>query len=131
MKIKQRTQTTISSKQLKKTNVSQSFSSLLATHEPKMLEQTTEPADEPKQMSEHTGQQQPLEKVLNELEDIMCNLEEGSHNHKRAQMAIHSLRDALHDMPESFPLDERDREEAKTLLIIESKRIDELRKYEA
>ncbi len=130
MKIKQRTQTTISSKQLKKTNPSQTFSSLFATQESNLLDKTTEPIDEPKQKTMRTEQEQPLEKVLNELESIMHNLEEGSHDHKRAQMAIHSLRDALHDMPETFPLSDKDKEEAKTLLIIESKRIDELRKYE-
>ncbi len=131
MKIKQRTQTTVSGKQLKKTNPSQSFSSLFAAHESNLMDKTAEPIDKPKQKPERSEQEQPLEKVLNELEDIMRNLDEGSHDHKRAQMAIHSLRDALHDMPETFPLSEQDREEAKTLLIIESKRIDELRKYEA
>jgi len=130
MKIQQRTSTTATKKSKKSAKANTSFNAMFDQQSTTV--QDTPIIDQPKQQhkQELKKENKHLNNILDELEDITLNLEAGSEDHSRAQLAINSLRDALHDMPETFPLTEKDREEAKALLAVEAKRIEELRKYE-
>jgi hypothetical protein len=129
MKVQQRHIKTITSKKAGRSQPSSTFQSIFSTHE-SSPNGIAHKGPEILNDKNHEAPEQPLKHILHELEDIMLNLEQDSKDYTRAQMAINSLRDALHDMPDAFPLTARDREEAKTLLVVESKRIDELQKYE-
>ena len=131
MKVQQRHIKAVPTKKTNKSKASSAFQNLFAMQQDMQyapapnVDETTTQATEHKQ--HHPDQ--PLSHILHELEDLMLTLEENSKDYTRAQMAIHSLRDALRDMPDAFPLTAADREEAKALLVVESKRIDELQKY--
>jgi len=130
MKIQQRTSTAAPKKNKKNNAPSASFGSMFDQQNMAIIDAPvgTQPKQHKQQDTKHNNQ--PLNNILNELEAITQNLDADSKDHKRAQLAINSLRDALHDMPEAFPLTAADREEARTLLTVEAKRIEELRKYE-
>jgi len=129
MKIQRQTNnTTVTNKRQTTANSNTSFAALLST--PELSASTINEVEEQTTKQQHEQREQPLDKVLSELESIMLNLEENSLDHRRAQRAINSLRDALHEIPQAFPLTEQDREEAKTLLAVESSRIKELCKQE-
>ncbi len=134
MKIQQQTQNNVHRKRQSPSQTNTAFSSLFSSQE-NSVSAIFDPHKKPttlqnpeQHQSEHNNQ--PLDKILLELEGIMQGLEKNSHDHQRAQLAINSLRDALHDMPQAFPLSSQDREEAKTLLAVESSRIELLRKYD-
>ncbi|MBN4060761.1 hypothetical protein JYT78_01680, partial [bacterium AH-315-I20] len=122
MKIKQQTSTRPTSKLQRSSQANTSFSALLINQESNASPPLETEAKVEIQTSEHQPnpeqKNQPLDKVLLELEGIMQGLEANTHDHQRAQRAIDSLRDALHDMPQAFPLSPQDREEANTLLTV-------------
>lgn len=127
MKVQQRHIKAISSKKTKQ-NQSSAFRGIFAAQK-EALAPTIQKENTSSHHENSEAKGQPLKHILHELEEIMLHIERDSKDYRRAQMAINSLRDALHDMSDAFPLTAQDREEAKTLLIVESKRIDELQKY--
>lgn len=128
MRVQQRHIKAVSTKKTNKSNASSAFQGLFSIQQDLQNQPIQETQDAPQQ--KHHNPEQPLSHILHDLEDLMLTLEQGSKDYTRAQMAIHSLRDALHDIPDAFPLTTADREEAQALLVVESKRIDELQKYE-
>ncbi len=128
MRVQQRHIKAVSTKKTTKSKASPAFQGLFSIQQDLQNQPIQETQDAPQQ--KHHNPEQPLSHILHELEDLMLTLEQGSKDYTRAQMAIHSLRDALHDIPDAFPLTAADREEAQALLVVESKRIDELQKYE-
>lgn len=128
MKVQQRHMKAVSTKKTSRNQPTSTFQSIFNMHEG-LPANTIAEESLPPQNEAPKEKEQPLKHILHDLEDIMLNLEHDSKDYTRAQMAINSLKDALHDMPEAFPLTARDREEAKTLLVVESKRMEELQKY--
>ncbi|MDX8382970.1 MAG: hypothetical protein R8M45_02740 [Ghiorsea sp.] len=133
MKIQSTTSKSVSSTKKKGTkDTSGAFQSLFSAQvasEPKLQAPDEQAEQKQPQQQNTTPQAKPaLEDALNLLEKTMLKLDEGEHIPEQAILAIEDLRQALKSADNPLNMSIQEREEADTLLAVESKRLEKLNK---
>jgi len=128
MKIQPNISKPISKKHASNKPATTAFDDLLSAQ----LEEGVENTNNPQDTSSETAhvKKTNIEETLQTLEDAILHLSQNHESHQKAHDAILELQSALQDASNQLPLSAKDREEAETLLTVEAKRLETLRKYE-